>query len=650
MTAENPITEEDPLTGEQAPPPGPARRNWRRYVITRGAALLAAAVVGLFALVLALDSQIGHRFVIDRIAELSPRSGLKIEVGRIEGSLYDEAILHDIVLRDPDGVFMTVPEAELAWRPLSWLRSGLDIRKLVLHRGYLARLPRLRPGDPDAPLLPEFDIRVDRFELDRLTVGEKVFGQRRRIDLLAQAEIRQGRLLLNVDSRLGGADRLLARVDAEPDRDKFDLFADYAAPRGGLLAGLAGADSAIRARMFGKGKWSDWKGALSIRQDGQRFAAFELGNRAGRYTALGQVYPDGLLTGAAKAAVGRALSLRLEGTYRDSVLSGKLWSAAAAFKANAGGRIDFARDRVDGVVTKIAVGRPELVLAAPELEGVRLSGTLDGPFRDLSFAHELRIDRLESGTVVAQGLRTAGIATWDGSRFVLPLNLTAQRVVTGNKQLDPRFAGGSVRGDLVLAGTRLTSDNLAIDLRGLMARLALRGDIATGGYALAGPVTARGFALPNLGLVDAEAKILASIGAGSPWKVAINASGRMRRIDNATLASISGGNIRFSGGVNLAQNAPILFRDARINASKLSLRINGRRLPGGRTTFAGGGRHVDYGPFTVEAAVGSEGPRAVLVFASPLPAAGLRDVRVALAPIANGFRLDTTGGSTLGPF
>ena len=164
MAPDVPMAESDPLTGEAAPTPNdpdsPARRNWRRYVITRGAALLGVAVLGLFALVLLLDSQIGHRFVIDRITELSPRSGLKIEVGRIEGSIFDEAILHDIVLRDPEGVFMMVPEAELQWRPFSWLRSGLDIRKLVLHRGELSRFPKLRPGDPDAPLLPQFDIRV----------------------------------------------------------------------------------------------------------------------------------------------------------------------------------------------------------------------------------------------------------------------------------------------------------------------------------------------------------------------------------------------------------------------------------------------------------------------------------------------------------
>ncbi|MDP3676113.1 MAG: translocation/assembly module TamB domain-containing protein [Novosphingobium sp.] len=642
--------EEDPLTGEAAPPPGPARRDWRRYVITRGAALLAAGVIALFAAILLLDSQIGHRFVIDRIAELSPRSGLKIEVGRIEGSIFDEAKLRNIVLRDPEGVFMTVPEAELQWRPFSWLRSGLDIRKLVLHRGELSRFPKLRPGDPDAPLLPQFDIRVDRFELDKLMLGEKVIGQRRRIDLVSKADIRKGRVLLTVNSQLGGSDRLIGRIDAEPDRDRFELDADYAAPRGGVLSGLTGAQSEIRAKVFGKGKWSAWNGGLYVTQNAKPFAAFRLTNRAGRYGVLGQAYPEGLLTGAAKAAIGPALSLKFEGTFQDSVLSGNIWSAAATGKANAGGKIDFAANRFVGLVTKVALDRPDLIFASPRLDGVRLAGTLDGPFRDLTFAHELQVDSLVAGTTRAQGLRTAGVARYDGKRFVLPLDLTAAKVVTGNAQLDPRFAGASAKGELVLAGTQLTSDNLAINLRGLMARLALRGDTAKASYALAGPVTARGFALPNLGLVDADAKILASIGAGAPWKLAVNANGRMTRIDNPTLASVAGTNIRFSGGVNLAQNAPILFRDARLTASKVNLRVSGQRLADGRTTFAGGGRHIDYGPFTVKADVGADGPRAVLVFASPWPAAGLKDVRVALAPIKDGFRIETAGGSTLGPF
>jgi translocation and assembly module TamB len=554
------------------------------------------------------------------------------------------------VLKDPDGTFMTVPEAELKWRPFAWLKSGLDVRRLVLRRGELLRLPHLRPGDPNAPLLPQFDIKVDRFELDNLSVAEKVVGQRRRVDLVSRADIRKGRLVLDVDGRLGGADRLLGRVDAEPDRDKFDLSFDYRAPRGGLLAGLTGARSDIRARVFGKGKWSDWNGGLFVTQDGKTFASFALNNRAGRYSALGQAYPDGMLSGMQKQAVGPALSLLFAGTFSDSVLDGRLSASAAAFRLNSGGKIDFATNKFDNLVAKMALTRPELLVASPSLDGVKIAATIDGPFRDLTVDHVVTVARMTAGTTSATGLRTAGVARWDGARLRLPIALTAQRVVTGNAELDPRLAGTRLSGDLLLAGSKLSSDNLALALRGLSARLALRGDIARGGYALAGPLTTRGFALPNLGLVDADAKILFSIGRETPWKLAANAAGRMTRVDNATLASLAGGNIRFAGGVSLGQNAPILVRDARLNAAKLSLVIDGRRLPDGRTTLAGRGRHVDYGPFTVEAALGKAGPSAVLVFASPYPAAGLTNVRVALSPIKEGFRIVTSGGSRLGPF
>ena len=656
------MSEGAPTADEGSPVPPSSRdpRNWRRYLATRSAALFGALLLGIAALFVLIDSQIGHRFVIDRIEELAPRSGLRIQVGRIEGSIYDAAVLRSVVLSDPDGVFMTVPEAELEWRPFAWLKSGLDVKKLVLRRGELTRLPKLRPGDPDDPILPQFDIRIDRLEVDNLTIGKAVVGQRRRVDLIAKADIRAGRLLLDLDGKLGGGktgggDRLIAKVDAEPDRDKFDIALDYRAPRGGLLAGLAGADSEVRARVFGKGKWSDWNGGLYATRDGARLASFALKNRAGRYSALGQAYPGDLLSGTPRAAVGQALSLLFDGTFVDSKLSGQLSASGAAFRANAGGAVDFAENRFEALLTKTALTRPDLLFADPKLEDVELTATLDGPFRDLTVDHLLTARKLTFGTTMAQGLRTAGVARWDGTRLQLPLDLTATRIVTGNAQLDPRLTQASLRGDFLLAGNKLQSDNIALNLRGLAARLALRGDLNSGGYELTGPVTTRGFALPNLGLIDAEAKIRLALGpdrlgGGSPWRLAANAAGRMTRIDNATLANLAGTNIRFAGGVSLGANAPLLFSNARLTASKLALTIDGRRLADGRTTLAGRGRHVDYGPFTVEAALGDSGPSAVLVFADPYPAAGLSQVRVALSPIADGFRIVTSGGSRLGPF
>ena len=56
------------------------------------------------------------------------------------------------------------------------------------------------------------------------------------------------------------------------------------------------------------------------------------------------------------------------------------------------------------------------------------------------------------------------------------------------------------------------------------------------------------------------------------------------------------------------------------------------------------------GTYTIEATIAGDGPRATLVFANPYPAAGLRDVRVALAPTPDGFRIETEGQSMLGPF
>jgi translocation and assembly module TamB len=142
---------------------------------------------------LVLDLPIGHRFVADRIATLAPASGLRITVGRIDGSLFGKAGLKDLVLSDPNGPFLTVPDVDLDWRPYAWTVNTLDIRTLALHRGTLLRRPQLKPGDPNAPILPSFNIRVDRLEIDALTIAPGVMGERRRVDLTARADVRSGR-------------------------------------------------------------------------------------------------------------------------------------------------------------------------------------------------------------------------------------------------------------------------------------------------------------------------------------------------------------------------------------------------------------------------------------------------------------------------
>lgn len=637
---------DEPDTVEQAEQP-PVRQPGalRRRLLT-----LLMGVVGLLLLVVAvLDSPIGHRFVAERIAQLAPASGLRFSIGRIEGSLYGQARLRDVALYDTKGVFARIPEAELDWRPFNWFRSGLDVRELVARRGTLLRMPELLPGDPDAPFLPNFDIRVDRFEIDQLRVAEGVLGEERRIDLLSRIDIRDGRALVKVDAELGGQDRLRALLDVIPDGDRFDIDVDYAAPKGGFLSELTGIENDLTLRVLGDGGWQNWNGALAVRRDGALLTALRLTNRSGRYGFLGQVMPGDLLSGVAGRAIGPAAALSGEGTLVDSVLDGRVSVIAAAFRANAQGAVDLDGNAFDNLRVTANLTNPAIAGSELRLEGANVTATLDGKFRQPTILHSTRVNRLVQGPYRAEQLHLDGKITSDGTRWMLPMMLTASRIVIGNSMIDPRLVNPRVTTRLVVEGSRISSDVLAIDLQGLTARLAFRGDLEKGGFGVAGPVTARGLALPNLGVANADANIVLGFG-NAPWRLNADVSGRMVRVDNATLTSVAGTNIRFAARIATGGGQPLLVEKARLDASKLSIALSGKRLPDGRTTINGSGRHESYGPFTVDARMGGEGLNAELVFANPLPAAGLRDVRIALSPIADGFRIETRGGSTLGPF
>lgn len=614
------------------------------------AAMLALAGAAVLTLLL-LDTAAGHRFVARRIADYAPASGLRITVGRIDGSLYGKAVLRDVLLADPQGTFARVPETRLDWRPFHWFASGLDIRSLGLHRAKLLRLPRMRPGDPDAPLLPGFDIRIDRLEIDDLKVAQGVLGAERRVQFTARADIRQGRALIRAEGRLGGTDRLFALLDAEAARDRFDVKLDYAAPKGGLLAGLAGADKGFDLIVGGKGGWQRWDGALVARQDGRTVAAFRLGNRAGLYSALGQAWPAGWLQGLAAKAAGPVLSLDASARLDDGVLDGRLGATSAALRISAKGKADLTENRFDAMRIVAEVRDPDLLGGDVRLDGALLAAGLNGPFRDLAVEHSFTAARVGLGSIGLEKASTAGIGRFDGARWTLPVDLLAERIVTGSEAIDPRLIKARLRGTLDIAGGQLTSRDLAFDAPGLGARLQLRGDLRRSAFALDGTAAARGWPLTDIGLVDADGRLALSLGKDAPWRLTANFTGRMARIDNDTVTTVSGGNLRFSGSIEVGQNLPLIIAAARIDSHKLALALSGRRLADGSAAVSGSGRHTDYGPFRLALTLGKDGrPLGELLLADPWPAGGLKDVRLALSPLPEGFRIETVGGSALGPF
>ncbi len=189
---------------------------------------------------------------MQQINQLEMASGLDIDVGRIEGSVFGELTLHDLTLKDPKGTFFVAPEATLDWRPLAYFRNHIDIKRLEIPRARLFRLPELKPGDPNAPLLPDIDVDVGQIKVDRMLVDPAVTGYRHLLSLAGSARIDDGRAQVALDTNaiagpgLPGGDKLALRIDAVPEANRLAMGVRVEAPANGFVAKLTGLQPAAR--------------------------------------------------------------------------------------------------------------------------------------------------------------------------------------------------------------------------------------------------------------------------------------------------------------------------------------------------------------------------------------------------------------------
>lgn len=611
-------------------------------------AIIAVLLLSVAAALAVLNTPLGGRFLASKIAERTLPNGLNVRIGRIEGNLYGAAVLRDVRLSDPKGVFLTIPRAEIDWNPGAWLSNRLDIDSFAARRASLTRVPEFLPSAEESPILPGFDISIDRLEIDNLMLAPGVAGDTsQRMDLEGKVQIEDRRLLVDARGRLGLRDRLAFRIDAEPDGDDFDLALDLDAVRDGPVVALAGVEAPISARLRGQGTWRKWQGGLLVRSDDRRVAALRLTNRAGKFRVLGKFDPSDFIGGAALRALGRDVALSSALTIDNRIFDGRTIVVGQGLSLDAKGIVDLAQNRLGDMEVVARVRDPGVLGPGIALRGGLLEATADGSFSDLAVRHDLQIGELDVGGTKLARLRQRGTARYDGARWTVPIDLAMARITSGNAWVDPRLVDGRARGRLVINGTRLLADDLRIAFPGTVANLALRGDIASGNYRIRGPIRADRLALENVGSAGGTAAIDLTLAPGVPWRLRADLDARIAPVTNATLANLAGAPIRLRGGLGVGGNAPLRFDRLRINASELTASLNGS-VQQGTTRVAGKGSHVDYGPFSVEASLTGAGPEAVLVFAKP--ATGLENVRLAIAPTDDGFAIDTEGGSILGPF
>jgi translocation and assembly module TamA len=130
-------------------PPARVRSRTRIWLARIVKTLIAIALVlalGLAAFLAFLDTEAGHRFIVNRIAAMTPASGLRIQIGRIDGSIYGRTRLIDVRVYDPHGLFAEAPRIDMDWRPVDYVFGALTLNEVDSDLVILRRTPRsIRP-------------------------------------------------------------------------------------------------------------------------------------------------------------------------------------------------------------------------------------------------------------------------------------------------------------------------------------------------------------------------------------------------------------------------------------------------------------------------------------------------------------------------
>jgi translocation and assembly module TamB len=641
---------------EPAPHVPRARQRARTAAKWTGIGLIGLVVaIGLF--FVWLNSSLGHRYVVKQINNLETASGLDIDVGRIEGSLFGELTLHDLTFKDPKGTFFVAPQATLDWRPLSYFRNHIDIKRLEIPRARLFRLPELKPGDPNAPLLPDIDIDIGQIKVDRILVDAPVTGYRHLLSLAGSARIDDGRAQVALDTNaipgpgLPGGDKLALRIDAVPDANRLAIGVRVQAPGNGFVAKLTGLTQPLVATIGGNGTWTNWRGRARAVLGGKEFADLAVGAKDGAFTVTGPMNP-GLLMAAGvpknllSPQVQVNLTTKLDQRQADTRLS--LSSPSIAIVAD--GMIDLGRSQFRDFKVATRLSRPQVL--GPNINGsdLRLAMVLNGAFRTPFVAYDLRARTLTFNETTIELLRARGRAKVDTDRISLPIQARARRISGLDPSLGSLLTNVGVDGTINISGTRLVSDNLKVRSDRLNATVALAADLAKGQYRAGIQGTVNNYHMEGIGLLDLTTKMdvfTAANGFGLRGRVAV----RTRRIDNPSAAGVLEGNATASANVTMTPAGVITLDDVRLSSPGLRITSGGGTVwPDGRISIRAAGVSRAYGAFAVVVTGTATRPQIELRATSPGFGIGLRDISATVRAVAGGYAISARGQSAYGAF
>jgi translocation and assembly module TamB len=613
--------------------------------------ILVGIVIILAAALVIVDTDVGHRWVAQRIGAIRTANGLRFQVGRIDGSLYSDTRIRDLKVYDLDGLVFAAPDVALDWSPLDWVRNRLDIDRLAVPRATLFHTPHTRKSGKKTPILPDFDIRIGSLTIGRLVLAKPVLGTQRVARIRGAADIRSGRAMVKIDALVQGTDRLRLAIDAEPDRDRFDIDVAATGRRDGVLARMSGIGRDLALRVAGDGRWSRWRGTAVGAAGGARFVDLALAADAGRYTLSGTLAPAPYLKGKLQRLASPRVLVNGSGTYANRRLSGELALRTAALSINTTGEIDLAANAYRNVRIKARLLRPPALFPNMTGRDIELRAILDGAFGTAAFDYRIDAPRFAFDQTGFEDAHLVGKGRLSKAPVIVPARFVAARVTGVGDVAGGILRNLSVEGVLRVTPTMLTGDDLKLQSDKLTGRINLSLDLKTGRYTIALNGAVGRYLIPGLGIVDVTSRLNVVPGPGGKGtRVVGQGAAQMVRLDNAFFRSLAGGLPRIVTDLERTSDGILHFSNLVLTAPDIMLRGNGFRRRDGTFHFEGGGRQKSYGPVTLVLDGKIDKPTLDLVFASPNATLGLKNVRAHLDPTAQGFAFHAEGGSRLGPF
>ncbi|MFV0625540.1 translocation/assembly module TamB domain-containing protein [Sphingomonas sp. ac-8] len=625
------------------------------------AIVLLGLVILLGAIVLGLNTGAGRGFLVRQVNNFETASGLKVHVGRIDGSLYGSMVIRDLQLRDPKGVFASSPEVALDWRPFAFIGSHVDVRSLTSPLIRYDRNPELRatpPSEDQGPLLPDYDIDVNRLSIGRLEIGPAVAGQRYIAKIDGQAHIADRRAQVQANaatiagSGVAGGDQLVLRLDAVPDDNKLDVNLRVAAPSNGLVAGLAGLKAPLVLTVDGRGAWSDWRGRAAGTLGGQQLVDLNVTGRSGNFQVRGYARPGLYLEGPVERLTSPRLQIALDTALDQRVMDTKLRLRSDALSLATDGKIDLGESRFGNFRLETMLLTPGSIL--PNLNGrsVRAAVVLDGPFRTPTVDYKVQAAAIGFGETVVEQLYAEGKATIDSERILIPINAKARRIAGLNAAVGGLVTNVAINGDLAITnGDQVLSDNLRIRSDRIDATAIVAANLSTGRYTGALKGRVNNYEVASIGIVnlqtDADLYTAPNGGYGIRGRVVAQTT----RLTNDGIRNFLGGNAITSVRVGYSPEGIITFSDLKLTAPKFRItRGSGRYDPAGPLLVNADAYSSDYGPLSARVSGSMAAPVVVLRAPRPGVGIGLADLQATVRGQGDRYAITASGGTNYGPF